>query len=323
MAMICSRCEETIVVRTSYKVSAPGTLMLLGEHAVLWNKVAVVTAINQRLSVTLKPRSDRKIKIVSELGSLETTLETISLKAPFQFILAAILQLRNELQGGFDLIVESQFSHLIGLGSSAAVTVATVAVLMQFGQSFSKKDVFENARQVIRTVQGMGSGADVAASVYGNVVVYRSGLEAGSPYQIETLNSLIPLIVLYSGSKKPTSEVIAFVEQKRKKHALIFEALYNSIEDCSKAGIEAIKLKNWAALGEILNIHQGLMCALGVSTPCLNQLIDRLRQESFVWGAKISGSGMGDCIVGIGECAPDFFPEQIPVQISKEGLRDE
>ena len=92
----------------SVRVSAPGSLMLLGEYAVLHQKPALVMAMDKRVSVTLTPRTDDRILIHSkELGFYETKLSAFTIEKPLQFSLAAIDALRSELKNGFDLHIDS------------------------------------------------------------------------------------------------------------------------------------------------------------------------------------------------------------------------
>src|SRR5438045_3958935 len=72
------------------RASAPGSLMLLGEYAVLHGQHALVCAIDKRMTVTLSPRDDKKILIESALGHYETTLSDLKLVSPFRFVLATL-----------------------------------------------------------------------------------------------------------------------------------------------------------------------------------------------------------------------------------------
>jgi len=64
---------------------------------------------------------------------------------------------------------------------------------------------------------------------------------------------------------------------------------------------EALSAGNYVEVGEILRINQGLMDALGVSNRVLWEIVQRLQEEPGILGAKISGSGLGDCVVALGE----------------------
>ena len=109
------------------KVSAPGSLMLTGEHAVLHGSPAATCAVDKRIYLTLTPRTDRKVHIESPLGSLDTTLDNLPQQGQFTFIIEAIRQVR--LNTGIDIKTESEFSSTVGLGSSAAVTVCICMAL--------------------------------------------------------------------------------------------------------------------------------------------------------------------------------------------------
>jgi mevalonate kinase len=91
-----------------------------------------------------------------------------------------------------------------------------------------------------------------------------------------------------------------------------------------------VQKKEWNQVGEIMKVQQGLMSALGVSMPILHNLVDTLCQQPTIWGAKISGSGMGDCVVGLGETdtmeaclalSPDV--SHLPVAITTQGVKCE
>jgi mevalonate kinase len=302
-----------------YKVSVPGSLMLFGEHAVLRGKQAVVAAINHYIHVELAPRSDRNIRIVSsEFGEHNITLDEFIITKPYDYVLTAIKQYLNKINSGFLLRIKSDFPADIGFGSSAAVTVATLGVLAIWlqGKAPDLMKLYKQAASVVCFVHGVGSGADVAASVFGGVIAYKT-----KPLRIQRLNADLPLFAVYSGWKIPTFKVIAAVEKKRAQFPTIFAELYVAIERCTKAAIVAIKKNDLARLGMLMNIHQGLQDALGVNNATLAKLIFALRATPNIYGAKISGAGMGDCVIGLGKIMPrKLGKKQIVVAISDAGF---
>jgi mevalonate kinase len=314
----------------SYSASAPGTLMLLGEHAVLQDKPAIVLAIDKRIKIFLKTRVDTKIVVNSDLGKIEFELDQIKNlqeQKSLGFVLAAIQYFKKLLiikNQGFELNIESEFSHECGLGSSAAVTVAMVAVLSKFINDKSEANqekLFETARHIIRDVQGVGSGADVAASVYGGVIVYQQR----SPAIVKKIDQLLPLVVIYSGSKTPTPEVIKKVVALKNQYPELIASLYDAMEHAVTRAAVLIENQAWRALGEVMNIQQGIMNALGVGTPVLNQIVDALNSQPDIYGAKISGAGLGDCVIGLGDVQRADAAEmrglkKIPLAVSVQGV---
>lgn len=292
--------------------------MLLGEHAVLHGQPALVCAVSRRIHVTLTPRKDRTIRISSALGRHSTSVDAIKPSKPFRFVIAAIRHFARKLPSGFDLRIDSEFSHQVGLGSSAAVTVATLAVLSKWLKgSFSRHKLLLDGVRVIRETQGLGSGADVAASVYGGIVSYRA-----KPIQAMKLNATFPLTVIYSGSKMPTVEVVTLVERSRKASPVVYGAIFKMMGQSSRQAAAAIRRKNWKDVGAIMNLNQLLMAAIGVSNGKLAAIVRLLLLDPAILGAKISGSGLGDCVVGLGKAKRTKWPyETLPVMISSQGTK--
>ncbi|MFI4955315.1 MAG: mevalonate kinase [Gammaproteobacteria bacterium] len=312
------------------RASAPGSLMLAGEHAVLYGYPAIVCAVNQRLTVRLTPRQDDLFTISSPvLGEYQNSLKNISVDPPFQFITSIIQHYIKKISMGFDLKIHSDFSHKIGFGSSAAVTVATIAVFSKWlNLPLSAEEIFHLGYQMIKQVQQVGSGADVAACVFGGVGFYIS-----SPFVYRSLQHFPPLSVVYTGSKEPTPKVVEKVLQFKNQNPDKFNQLFQQIGECTQAMGAAIDQAKWFELGVLFNQHYALQQALGVSNEHIDHLIQQLKLSPQILGAKISGSGLGDCIIGVGEIPENTFPQtaqqqasgvqQIEVQISSQGVRYE
>jgi len=270
--------------------------MLLGEHAVLHGHKALVCAIDRRISVTLLPRPDDVVRIASDLGCYEGALHQLEDQPKLRFALQAIRQQADQLDTGFDLKIESGFSADIGFGSSAAVTVAVHAALLRslHGECPARETLFREALQTIQTVQGRGSGADVAASVFGGMVGYTIRPE------FEPIGISMPLTAVYCGYKTPTPEVIERVEALRAADPDRYDRIYAAVDSSVDTAISALHRKDYAAFGAQLNRNQLLMDEMGVNTPELREIVAALQQEAEVYGAKISGSGLGDCAVAFG-----------------------
>ncbi len=293
--------------------------MLLGEYAVLYGFHALVCAIDKRIHVTIVPRIDQKIKIESALGSYETTLSHLDLISPFEFVLASLQAFKKNLQNGCDILIESEFSENIGFASSAAVTVAVLRALSAWHQlSFSKPQLIKLARKIIQRVQGTGSGADAAACVMGGIVLYRI-----KPFVAEKFSSIHPMTVVYSGSKTKTPHAIQWVQEKFRDFPKLYSRLMKTIDECVLLGALALHEKNWQKLGNVMTVQQELMSALGVNTKALQSIIDCMRDETSLYGAKISGAGLGDCVVALGESKLETGLKQIPVNMTLEGVKIE
>ena len=290
--------------------------MLLGEHAVLHGRRALVSSVNQRIYVKMTPRSDRNLEIHSALGLHQTTMDRLAPHPKFRFILAALTAALPRLNSGLTIEITSEFSDQIGFGSSAAVTVAAVAALNALTRNVVEpRSVFLAARDLIRAVQGRGSGADVAASVYGGIVAY-----CAEPLDLVPLEVTHAITAVYSGSKLPTPEVIQIVEERRVREPVEFEILFDLMDRCSADAANALQEGDWKIVGALLDVGQGVMEKMGLNNDALDAIITSLRADPGLLGAKISGSGLGDCAIGWGRPAhPLPFPFMI-VEPDARGL---
>ncbi|NLB66307.1 MAG: GHMP kinase [Lentisphaerae bacterium] len=300
------------------QASAPGSLMFMGEHAVLRGQPALVCAISKRMKVKLTPRTDDAVLLHSTLGEHETTLGDLAPNESFRFVLGTIRAMRDELAQGFELDIRSGMSSVMGLGTSAAVTVATMAALEGARDvEPARERVIEQSIKVIRKVQGgVGSGADVAASVHGGFLRYTA-----DPMEVVALPVLPQLTVLYSGYKRPTTEVVALVEESRKRLPGVYDRLEELIGEVVQRAFVAAASEDWDAVGELMNVHQGLMDALGVNEAKLSELIYALREDPNILGSKISGSGLGDCVIGLGKAMRgEWGVPSLAVQVDARGV---
>lgn len=292
--------------------SAPGKLIFMGEHAVLHGHRCLVAAVNRRLHLTLTPRADRRLRIRSELGDWEGCIDDLTSRPPFAFVLAA-LGVCAPLPGGCDITVHSEFGHTIGLGSSGAVTAATLVAVAAWQDACSAPslDLLRRGRDAIRAAQGgSGSGADLAASLYGGALLYRADPLTVEPVSIPPAG--IGITAVYCGYKTPTPAVIAQVESRRREHPAACDGLFRDFDALSASAAAALQAGDLPALGQAMDAGQAIMAALGLSDPTLDAIVAALRADPGIHGAKISGSGLGDCVLGIGCLAGKPLPWACP-----------
>ena len=308
-----SAAQQTTSQRVT--VSVPGSTMLFGEHAVLYGEAAIACAVETRLRVEATLRNDRKIIIHSALGDLETDLDRLAQDETHRFTLALLERWKNRLPGGLDLKITSDFSHRVGLGSSAALTVAVAGALRCIsGLPLRPRTMLDECLSVVQEIQGGGSGTDLVASLYGGIVHYRPATRSVTP-----LGEDLPVSLYYSGYKTPTPDVIKKVKEERMLIPSLYDHLFRMMADCTQQATGAIREGKLARLGRCMDIYQGLMDALGVCDKNLADMVYTLRQQG-AQGVKISGSGLGDCVIALGEAGELEGYERIPVSVAKCGV---
>ncbi|HSA83847.1 MAG TPA: mevalonate kinase [Patescibacteria group bacterium] len=284
-------------------ISAPGKLMLFGEHAVVYDRPCLVTAVDQRMRATVEVLDSHDfildapdVKISNYKKSINTIGKgEIPKGAMFIEIAVKNFKTRYGLKKGIRITTQSEFSSQFGFGSSSASTVCTLKALSELlGKKLSNKQLFDLAYKTVLDIQGKGSGFDVAAAVYGGTLYFVTGGKTIKPLQIKKL----PLLVGYSGVKADTVTLMNQVKATSEKYPKVITGIYNEIAKLIPLAQNALLKNDWETSGELMNINQGYLAALGVSTQKLEDIIYAIRDNGG-YGAKLSGAGGGDCIIGL------------------------
>jgi mevalonate kinase len=280
--------------------SAPGKLMLYGEHAVVYGSPCIVTAVDQRVRVSIEPNGEGEIHVCSPNVGLDeyhkkiTRLGKGDLPKSMVFVEMLVKRFYKQykIKSGIRISTESDFSSQFGFGSSAAVVVAlTKALSTYFATPMDNKQIFEIAYQAVLDVQGVGSGFDVAASVYGGTIYYVTpGTIIENVYEGE-----LPMVVGYTGIKADTSTLIRQVAELKRNEGWV-EAVFGDIADLVNRAKKLFMSKDFVQLGKLMNKNQKLLATLNVSSVELDKLI-KSTKDAGAYGAKLSGAGGGDCMI--------------------------
>ncbi len=302
MTLASARAKLTAVTVTA---SAPAKLMLYGEHAVVYGVPCVVTAVDLRVRVSVGLRRDDHVTIRTPMLAEPFTTDIDAVMrgdAPPPAALFVVAALRACWQTtapcGLDLHTQADFSDSYGLGSSSAVTVATVKALGEAtGASLDAQQVFRLSYDAVLDAQrGIGSGYDVAAAAFGGTLYYITPGDVIEPLTREEL----PLVIGYSGIKASTTEWVRRVAELRARHPALVQHIWRLTQDLVDEARGALARRDWAACGRLMNINHGLLSALGVSTAPLDSLVHAARAAG-AYGAKLSGAGGGDCMIALAD----------------------
>ena len=277
------------------KASAPGKVILFGEHFVVYGVKAILCSINKRVTVTAEKTSERKISINSEIGNLildpnKLISEINSPLKPFYYL--ANKAIKNQ-DTGIEIKIKSEIPLGAGLGSSSACCVAGAAAIFRLFEDVSKERILELAIEAERTIFENTSGADCTVCTYGGIIEYgkKQGfkkIEDEPNFQLVIANSNIE-----HSTESMVSGVKTFVIKNKEKFSKLLNQESKLVEDVLKL----LKENNPEELGEKINQNQKYLEIIGISNNQIKKMIEIGQKTSF--GAKITGSGGGGCIFAL------------------------
>lgn len=291
------------LLKNHARASAPAKVILFGEHFVVYDKPAILASIDKRVHVDVRVRKDDKIVIKSNIGfsgSLSKEERDGLLTKPFKSLLQPILIAATDAMKvfdtniGLDINIRSEFPYGVGLGSSAACSVATIAAVGALFGKLSKKKICNISLNAEKFVHRNPSGADSAICTYGGLMLFTKGSGA------TPINSKIDLqlIVVNSGIKRFTGKLVSIVKQRLERDSDLFIGLASMSENITMQAFKAIKSKDYGELGALMTLNHSLLRRLGVSRNMLDKLVEiALRNEAL--GAKMTGAGGGGCIIAL------------------------
>jgi mevalonate kinase len=277
------------------KASAPGKVILFGEHFVVYGVKAILCAINKRISVTAEKSEENKISIKSNIGNL--TLEPNKLISeinsplkPFYYLANKMIQNQNT---GIEIIVESDIPLGVGLGSSSACCVAGAAAISRLFNKTSKEEILKLAIEAEKTIFENTSGADCTVCTYGGIMEYDK--ENGFK-KIESEPNF-HLVIANSNIEHSTESIVARVREFKEMDETRFATLCNNESKLVKDVLGLLKENNIKEIGDKVIQNQEYLETIGISNDKLREMIQIGQNKSF--GAKITGAGGGGCIFAL------------------------
>ncbi|MEM1537783.1 MAG: mevalonate kinase [Candidatus Nezhaarchaeales archaeon] len=286
--------------------SAPGKCIITGEHFVVHGEPALVMAINRRVYVESRLKEGSDVQIASEdLGlagcfiddEYKPILGGMRGEAVLKPVKAAVMEVFKEAKTvkGLDLRIRSQIPVSSGLGSSAALVVASIAAVSRLLEvELSKEELFKLAVEAEKVVHVKPSGIDPLISIGGGIIAFRREegfLPVKSPVSL-------PLVLGNTKTPRSTGEMVNRVAKLKEKYPEIIDPLFHSAGRLTIKAIEAVRSGDLVTLGELMNINHELLSAIGVSTPKLDNLVRKAR-EAGALGAKLTGAGGGGFMVAL------------------------
>ncbi|MCC7553436.1 MAG: mevalonate kinase [Methanobacteriaceae archaeon] len=295
--------------------SAPGKVILFGEHSVVYGEPAIAGAVDKRAFIKIKNSPNNKTILKSYDLNFEAEINSKSKKyylkkgkpGIIRYILEVLYQHHDH--SPIEIILSSNIPIGSGLGSSAAVTVATLAALYRYHKvKFNRKSLAFDAHKIEETVQGIASPLDTLVCTHGGIIY----LSRSKKFQSLRIKFKTPFVIGYSSKHGNTGKMVKDVKFLKENNPKIVNHIISAMGNLTNSGKYAILHNNVSKIGELMNINHGLLDSLGVSTPELSRMVYLARKKGAV-GAKITGAGGGGSIIAL--CPKNI--DSVAAEISK------
>jgi mevalonate kinase len=282
------------------KASAPGKIILLGEHAAVYNRPALAVPVTQvHVDVEVLDSSREGIWIHAPGIDLHAELGSLPPDHPIGSVIRKVFQRLGvstpPFQRGVDVFIQSTIPIAAGLGSGAAVSVALLRALSgHLGQPLADDEVNQLSYEVEKLHHGTPSGIDNTVITYARPVYFIKG----KPLETFKVGKPFTIVIGDTGIPAPTRTAVADVRRLWVREQYAIESIFNEISQISLVGRSFIESGRPELLGGLMYENHEYLQALTVSCPELDQLVEAAR-EAGALGAKLSGGGRGGNMIAL------------------------
>lgn len=294
-----------------------GKVILFGEHAAVYGSHVIAAPIPIAIQAKVIDADEGVHLIIPRWGVEERLNKDRNREHSIYHSLDVILSELALTDRSMKIEIFPHIPRAMGLGGSAALAVAIVRALSEhFKLNLSDEQVNELAYKSEQIVHGTPSGIDNTMATYGKFILYRRG----NPPLIKPLevSQPIPLVIGITGVESLTARMVSNVRNAWEKNKLMYERIFTEINAITLRGMKAILRNDLETLGELMNINQGLLNAIQVSSWELEELIE-IARKSGALGAKLTGGGGGGAMIAL--AATDEAAQKIAANMRKAGYR--
>jgi mevalonate kinase len=279
------------------QASAPGKIILFGEHAVVYGRPALAVPVTQvHADVEVVEASRPGIWIEAPEVDLHAELNTLPSDHPVASVIHNFLFLwRVSPFPNLEVRIASSIPVASGLGSGAAVTVAlTRALAIYFRHSLTQEEVNAFAYEIEKLHHGTPSGIDNTVITYASPVYFIKG----NPIETFRVGKPFTIVIGDTGIHAPTKESVGDVRKLREADPPKWEAIFDQVGKIARTARQTIESGEIDPLGKLMDDNHTLLQEMTISSPELDGLVAAARQSGAL-GAKMSGGGRGGNMIAL------------------------
>lgn len=286
----------------AFTASAPGKIILFGEHAVVYGQPAIAVPVAQvRAKATVIPNitgSSGEVRIQAPDVDLDSLWGQLTPNNPIGAALREVQStLKIERVPACTIKITSTIPVASGLGSGAAVSVAVIRAFASFlGHLLPDEQVSSIAFEIEKIHHGTPSGIDNTVVTYAQPVFFVKG----QPAEIFQVARPFTIVIGDTGIPAPTKESVGDVRKAWQADPTSYERLFAAAGSIARTARQAIEGGHPEWLGPLMKENHELLQEMGVSLPELDQFV-AVAQQAGSQGAKLSGGGRGGNMIALVE----------------------
>jgi mevalonate kinase len=265
---------------------APGKIILLGEHSVVFGKLALAASLPYGVTVRAEAATSGGIELWgNQIPDDPRVRQASALIAAAVGVQHARAHLSSELPPGG------------GLGSSAAFAVALTRALAGLsGFDLTEERLSKIGLASEQLFHGKPSGVDHTVSALGGLLRFWKGPPPrSSPVQARLP---IPLVVALTGQKRDTGQHVLSLVQRAAEDPATFDPLIDRLGVLAEEGTLDVEAGDFERLGPKMNEAHELLSRCGVSSESLDAIVKAARGAGAL-GAKLTGAGGGGAAIAL------------------------
>ena len=286
----------------AFSATAPGKIILFGEHAVVYARPAIAIPIIQlqaRAMIQPNPRGEPGVvHIQAPRINLDQQLVDLPTDHPIAAVISGVCdELGVKNIPACKLRITSNIPIEAGLGSGAAVSVAIIRVFSAFlGRPLPVERVSALAYEVEKIHHGTPSGIDNTVISY-QLPIY---FQREQPIELLETKGNFHFIIADTGIPSPTVATVGDVRKAWQSEPEKYEKIFDAVGELTTQARQALENADPTTLGGLMNDNQKWLEDIGVSSRALENLVKAARSAGSL-GAKLSGGGRGGNMIALVE----------------------